>query len=126
VRGKRHSAVAVLRLALDRSKRSSRREGVIEAPPAPAEGPLRFAVFAVICSENTANAPAQFVLGTLLLKQYESFWEPYYLNNTVQLRQFWRRREDVLRKVNGAWKVRKRTIVLDANVQLDKNLSVFL
>src|SRR5882724_3071992 len=35
-------------------------------------------------------------------------------------------REDLLRKVNGAWKVRRRTIVLDANVLLDKNLSVFL
>jgi 3-phenylpropionate/cinnamic acid dioxygenase small subunit len=35
-------------------------------------------------------------------------------------------REDVLRKMNGAWKVRRRTIVLDANVLLDKNLSVFL
>jgi 3-phenylpropionate/cinnamic acid dioxygenase small subunit len=35
-------------------------------------------------------------------------------------------REDVLRKVNGAWKVRRRTIVLDANVLLDKNLSIFL
>jgi hypothetical protein len=32
----------------------------------------------------------------------------------------------VLRRVDGAWKVRKRTIVLDANVLLDKNLSVFL
>src|SRR5499433_1991987 len=31
-------------------------------------------------------------------------------------------REDVLRKVNGVWKVRRRTIVLDANVLLDKNL----
>ena len=35
-------------------------------------------------------------------------------------------REDLLRKVNSAWKVAKRTIVLDANVLLDKNLSVFL
>ena len=35
-------------------------------------------------------------------------------------------REDVLRKVNGAWKVSRRTIVLDANVLLEKNLSVFL
>ncbi|HEV2099035.1 MAG TPA: 3-phenylpropionate/cinnamic acid dioxygenase subunit beta [Stellaceae bacterium] len=35
-------------------------------------------------------------------------------------------REDVLRQVEGAWKVAKRTIVLDANVLLDKNLSVFL
>ena len=34
-------------------------------------------------------------------------------------------REDVLRQVNGAWKVAKRTIVLDANVLLDKNLSIF-
>jgi hypothetical protein len=32
-------------------------------------------------------------------------------------------REDVLRKVKGAWKVARRTIVLDANVLLDKNLS---
>jgi 3-phenylpropionate/cinnamic acid dioxygenase small subunit len=35
-------------------------------------------------------------------------------------------REDTLRKVDGAWKVAKRMIVLDANVLLDKNLSVFL
>jgi 3-phenylpropionate/cinnamic acid dioxygenase small subunit len=35
-------------------------------------------------------------------------------------------REDLLRKVEGAWKVSRRTIVLDANVLLDKNLSVFL
>ncbi|MGC1884750.1 MAG: hypothetical protein WA709_01365 [Stellaceae bacterium] len=33
---------------------------------------------------------------------------------------------DLLRKVNGAWKVRRRTIVLDANVLLDKSLSVLL
>ena len=35
-------------------------------------------------------------------------------------------REDVLVRVAGGWKVRRRTIVLDANVLLDKNLSVFL
>ena len=35
-------------------------------------------------------------------------------------------REDLLRQVNGVWKVSRRTIVLDANVLLDKNLSVFL
>ncbi|HWX32394.1 MAG TPA: hypothetical protein VNZ53_33815 [Steroidobacteraceae bacterium] len=35
-------------------------------------------------------------------------------------------REDVLRKANGAWKAARRTIVLDANVLLDENLSVFL
>jgi 3-phenylpropionate/cinnamic acid dioxygenase small subunit len=35
-------------------------------------------------------------------------------------------REDVLRTVDGAWKIARRTIVLDANVLLDKNLSVFL
>ena len=35
-------------------------------------------------------------------------------------------REDLLRRVDGAWKVARRKIVLDANVLLDKNLSVFL
>jgi len=35
-------------------------------------------------------------------------------------------REDVLRKADDGWKVARRTIVLDANVLLDKNLSVFL
>jgi 3-phenylpropionate/cinnamic acid dioxygenase small subunit len=35
-------------------------------------------------------------------------------------------REDVLRKMNGAWKVAKRTIVLNTNALLAKNLSVFL
>jgi len=34
-------------------------------------------------------------------------------------------REDVLRKVNGEWKVTKRTIILDADVITAKNLSVF-
>ncbi len=34
-------------------------------------------------------------------------------------------REDDLRKVDGQWKVAKRVIVLDANVILAKNLSVF-
>ena len=34
-------------------------------------------------------------------------------------------REDLLRRVGGAWKIAKRTIVLDANVLPDKNLSVF-
>jgi 3-phenylpropionate/cinnamic acid dioxygenase small subunit len=35
-------------------------------------------------------------------------------------------REDVLRRVDGGWKVAKRTVLLDANVLLDKNLSIFL
>lgn len=34
-------------------------------------------------------------------------------------------REDVLRQVAGQWKIAKRIIVLDANVILAKNLSVF-
>ena len=34
-------------------------------------------------------------------------------------------REDILRQVDGEWKVAKRTIVLDANVLLTKNVSVF-
>jgi 3-phenylpropionate/cinnamic acid dioxygenase small subunit len=35
-------------------------------------------------------------------------------------------REDVLRRTDGGWKIARRMIVLDANVLLDKNLSVFL
>jgi len=35
-------------------------------------------------------------------------------------------REDVLRNIDGGWKIAKRTIIPDANVLLDKNLSVFL
>lgn len=35
-------------------------------------------------------------------------------------------RDDVLRRVAGEWKITRRTILLDANVLLDKNLSVFL
>ena len=34
-------------------------------------------------------------------------------------------REDVLRQVEGQWKIAQRVIVLDANVILAKNLSVF-
>ena len=35
-------------------------------------------------------------------------------------------RNDVLRRKDAGWKVARRTIILDANVLLDKNLSVFL
>lgn len=35
-------------------------------------------------------------------------------------------RQDVLRKVNGDWKIARRTVVLDQNVLLAKNLSIFL
>ena len=35
-------------------------------------------------------------------------------------------REDVLRRTAGGWTIARRMIVLDANVLLDKNLSVFL
>jgi 3-phenylpropionate/cinnamic acid dioxygenase small subunit len=34
-------------------------------------------------------------------------------------------RQDVLRKVNGIWKIARRTIVLDQNVLLAKNVSIF-
>jgi 3-phenylpropionate/cinnamic acid dioxygenase small subunit len=34
-------------------------------------------------------------------------------------------REDVLRQVDGEWKISKRTVVLDANVLLSKNISIF-
>jgi 3-phenylpropionate/cinnamic acid dioxygenase small subunit len=35
------------------------------------------------------------------------------------------KREDVLRRVNGGWKIARRRIVLDQNVLLAKNLTVF-
>ena len=35
-------------------------------------------------------------------------------------------RDDVLRPADGGWKIARRTVVLDANVLLDKNLSIFL
>jgi 3-phenylpropionate/cinnamic acid dioxygenase small subunit len=35
------------------------------------------------------------------------------------------KREDILRKVNGQWKIAKRTIYLDQNVLIPKNLTVF-
>lgn len=35
------------------------------------------------------------------------------------------KREDVLRKVNGQWKIARRQIILDQNVLLAKNLTVF-
>ena len=35
-------------------------------------------------------------------------------------------REDTLRRIDGAWKIARRIILLDSNVLLDKNLSIFL
>jgi len=35
------------------------------------------------------------------------------------------KRQDVLRKVNGQWKIARRQIILDQNVLLAKNLTVF-
>ena len=52
---KRHSAGAVLRLPLARSKRSSRREGAVGALPAPTEGPLRLLFLLLFAEQNTAN-----------------------------------------------------------------------
>jgi 3-phenylpropionate/cinnamic acid dioxygenase small subunit len=34
-------------------------------------------------------------------------------------------RQDVLRHVNGTWKIARRTIILDQNVLLAKNVSIF-
>jgi 3-phenylpropionate/cinnamic acid dioxygenase small subunit len=34
-------------------------------------------------------------------------------------------RQDILRKVNGTWKIAGRKIVLDQNVLLAKNVSIF-
>lgn len=35
------------------------------------------------------------------------------------------KREDVLRKIDGAWKIARRKIILDQNVLLAKNLTIF-
>jgi 3-phenylpropionate/cinnamic acid dioxygenase small subunit len=35
------------------------------------------------------------------------------------------KREDVLRRVNGGWQIARRKIILDQNVLLAKNLTVF-
>ena len=35
------------------------------------------------------------------------------------------RREDVLRQVNSAWRIARRKIILDQNVLLAKNISIF-
>jgi biphenyl 2,3-dioxygenase beta subunit len=35
------------------------------------------------------------------------------------------RREDVLRTVDGAWKIARRTVLLDQNVLQAKNLTIF-
>jgi 3-phenylpropionate/cinnamic acid dioxygenase small subunit len=35
------------------------------------------------------------------------------------------KREDILRKVDGRWKIARREILLDQNVLLAKNLAVF-
>ena len=35
------------------------------------------------------------------------------------------RREDVLRQVNGGWKIARRTVLLDQNVLQAKNLTIF-
>jgi 3-phenylpropionate/cinnamic acid dioxygenase small subunit len=34
-------------------------------------------------------------------------------------------RQDVLRRVDGAWKIARRKLVLDQNVLLPKNVSIF-
>jgi 3-phenylpropionate/cinnamic acid dioxygenase small subunit len=34
-------------------------------------------------------------------------------------------REDILRKTENGWKIARRTIVLDANVIMSKNISIF-
>jgi biphenyl 2,3-dioxygenase beta subunit len=43
----------------------------------------------------------------------------------TDLNLFAGRREDVLRRTQDGWRIAKRTILLDQNVVLAKNLSVF-
>ena len=53
--------------------------------------------------------------------------DSHYIDNRVFTDEniFAGSREDILRRVDGAWKIAKRIIVLDSNVILAKNLSVF-
>lgn len=46
-----------------------------------------------------------------------------HLENDTSLYTGWR--EDILRQENGGWKIAKRTIYLNANVLLSKNISIF-
>lgn len=62
-------------------------------------------------SEGEANAKTAFIL--------------YRSQHETEQDIFAGSREDELRNVDGSWKVAKRVIVLDANVILAKNLSVF-
>src|SRR5919108_1894221 len=58
------------------------------------------------------------------LKVYSNFM--VYRNRSETEQDFYvGGRQDVLRRVNGAWKIARRTIVLDQNVLLAKNVSIF-
>ncbi len=58
------------------------------------------------------------------LKVYSNFM--VYRNRAETEQDFYvGGRQDVLRHVNGAWKIARRTIILDQNVLLAKNVSIF-
>jgi 3-phenylpropionate/cinnamic acid dioxygenase small subunit len=60
----------------------------------------------------------------LELKVYSNFF--VYRNRSETEQDFYvGGRQDVLRKVDGAWKIARRKIILDQNVLLAKNVSIF-
>jgi ethylbenzene dioxygenase beta subunit len=84
------------------------------------------------CAEDRPSRPRRLIgnLGVVRLEDGEVQTKTAFLVDRSRLETNHQllsgHREDLLRKVNGARKVRSRTMVLDANVMLDKNLSVFL
>jgi 3-phenylpropionate/cinnamic acid dioxygenase small subunit len=61
---------------------------------------------------------------TLELKVYSNFL--VYRSRSATEQDFYiGARQDVLRQVNGAWKISHRKIILDQNVLLAKNVSIF-
>jgi 3-phenylpropionate/cinnamic acid dioxygenase small subunit len=60
----------------------------------------------------------------LEIKVYSNFF--VYRNRSETEQDFYvGGRQDVLRKVDGAWKIARRKIILDQNVLLAKNVSIF-
>jgi 3-phenylpropionate/cinnamic acid dioxygenase small subunit len=71
-----------------------------------------------------ANIEVEPGEGESVLKVYSNFI--VYRNRGETEQDFYvGGRQDVLRKVNDTWKIARRTIVLDQNVLLAKNVSIF-
>ena len=76
---------------------------------------------------SSVDGRVRVVVATTVLLSFISFWRAaaIVLSDLGSTAFYVGGREDLLRRVGGAWKIAHRKLILDQNVLTAKNISVF-